>query len=450
VDELQVLEATLSGEILRSGDEGYEEARRVHNGLIDKEPALIARCRGTADVVNAIALARDRGLEISVRGGGHSIAGRGVTTGGLMIDLSPMKGIHVDPRSRTSRAQGGVTWGEFNRENAVHGLATTGGVVSTTGVGGLTLGGGFGWLMGKCGLSVDNLLSVELVTASGDVLRVSAEEHPDLFWALRGGGANFGVAASLEFRLHPVAEVFGGLMAHPFSEAIDLFRFCSEFTASVPDELAVMPLLVHAPDGSGVPLAAVAVCHAGPAMQAEADLKPLMEFGSPVVMQVGPMPYPAINTMLDDGFPPGALYYWKSSFLPQLSDDAIGAMVDQFASCPSPMAGIAIEHLHGAVTRVPLEETAVPHRQASYNVLIAGVWNDPATTEKNIDWTRATYAALEPYFSSRRYVNYFSNDDIGEAVRSAYGENYGKLARLKAQYDPSNVFHLNHNIEPVA
>ncbi|MGQ0549554.1 MAG: FAD-binding oxidoreductase [Armatimonadota bacterium] len=449
-DRVKALAATFSGTLLRPGNDGYEEARRIHNGLIDKRPALIARCVGTADIIEALGFAREQGLEISVRGGGHNVAGRSVTNGGAMIDLSLMKGIHIEPKARTVRAQGGVTWREFNRETHVHGLATTGGVISTTGIAGLTLGGGLGWLMGKHGLSVDNLLSVELVTAMGEVLTASTENHPDLFWALRGGGGNFGVAVSFEFRLHSLSQVYGGLVAHPFDAARDVFRFCRDFTGSVPDELAVMPLLVHAPDGSGVPLAAVAMCHVGTPDQAEADLKPLLEFGTPAMVQVGPMPYPALNMMLDAGFPMGALYYWKSSFVPTLNDETIDAMVDRFAMCPSPMTGIAIEHFHGAVTRVGLSDTAVPHREPSYNVLIASVWADPATTNENIAWTRATYAALAPYLVNRRYVGYLSDDDVGDAVRAAYGPNYARLAQAKRRYDHDNIFCLNHNIQPAA
>ena len=447
-DRLKSLAATFSGVLLHPGDDGYEEARRVHNGLIDKRPALIARCRGAADIVDALGFARENSLEISVRGGGHSVAGRAVTEGGVMIDLSLMKGIHVHPKARTVRAQGGVTWREFNRETAIYGLATTGGVISTTGIAGLTLGGGIGWLMGKHGLSVDNLLSVELVTAAGEVLTVTAEEHPDLFWALRGGGGNFGVASSFEFRLHPLRQVLGGLIAHPSAAAKQVLRFYREFSAAAPDELTVFGALVHAPDGSGVPLAAFVLCHCGSPEQAEKDVRPLLEFGRPVLVQVRPMPYPAMNMILDDGFPRGALNYWKSSFFRALNDGAIDAMVDRFATCPSPMSKIVIEPHHGEETRFSMSETAVPHREPGYNVLIPSVWRDPAMTGENIAWTRATYAALEPHFARRRYVNYLDDDEGKDAVRSAYGPNYARLVEIKRRYDPGNLFRLNHNIEP--
>jgi FAD/FMN-containing dehydrogenase len=447
-DRLKSLAATFSGVLLRPEDSGYEDARRIHNGLIDKRPALIARCGGTADIADAIAFARDSGLEISVRGGGHNVAGRAVTDGGVMIDLALMRGIHVDPALQTVRVQGGATWREFNRETALRGLATTGGVISTTGVAGLTLGGGLGWLLGKYGLSADNLTSVELVTAAGDVLNVTGDTYPDLFWALRGGGGNFGVASSFAFRAHPLRQVYGGLVAHPFAAAADVLHFYREFTTSVPDDLTVFAALVHAPDGSGTPLAALIVCHCGGFKRAEKDVRPLLEFGSPALVQVGPLPYPVMNTILDDGFPRGALNYWKSSFVRTLSNDAIGTMIDRFAGCPSPMSGIVIEHFHGAATRIGVTDTAVPHREPGYNLLIASVWTDPATTDPNIAWTRATYAAHERYLAPKRYVNYLGDDEAADAIRSAYGPNYARLAEVKRRYDPSNLFRLNQNIEP--
>jgi len=449
-ERLEGLAASFSGVLVTPGDEAYEEARKVHNGLVDKRPALIARCRGTADIVEALGFARDSGLEISVRGGGHNVAGRAVTDGGLMIDLSLMKGIHVDPRARTVRAQGGVIWREFNRETALHALATTGGIISTTGIAGLTLGGGLGWLMGKYGLAADNLLSVELITSSGEVVSASEGEHPDLFWALRGGGGNFGVASSFQYRLHPLEQVFGGLVAHPFDAAGEVLRFYRDFTATVPDELAVIGALVHAPDGSGVPLAACAICHAGSLDRAQSDLEPLLKLGSPAMVQVGPMPYPAANMMLDDAYPRGALNYWKSKFVQELSDDAIDTMIDRFAACPSPMSGMVIEQFHGAVTRVDVSETPVPHREPGYNFLITSEWIDPGATGENIDWARQTYAALQPHLLQRRWLNYLDDDEASDAVRAAYGPNYERLTRVKAKYDPDNLFRLNHNVTPAA
>ena len=453
IDEgaLQLLRQSLSGVLLGPGDEGYEEARKIHNGLVDKRPALIVRCRGTEDIVHALGFARETGLEVAVRGGGHSVAGRSVTDDGVMIDLSLMKQIQVDAEARTVRAQGGVLWGEFNNATAAHGLATTGGVISTTGIAGLTLGGGLGWMMATHGLAVDNLQSVELVTAAGDVLSVTADDHPDLFWALRGGGGNFGVAASFEYRLHPMDQIYGGLIAHPFEMAKEALRFYREFTQSVPDELTVFPGLVHAPDGSGTKLVAFIVAHFGSLEQAERGVLPLLGFGSPVMTQLGTMPYPVLNTLLDAAYPKGALNHWKSSFLKALDDAAIDTMVDRFAEAPSPMTAMVLEHFHGAVTRVPVADTAVPHRESGFDLLITSVWMDPATTEENIAWTRGTYAALEPFFANRRYVNYLDHDEAAGSALSAYGPNYARLAEVKRKYDPHNVFRLNNqNIEPAA
>jgi FAD/FMN-containing dehydrogenase len=448
-DRVDAFSGSISGTVLQPGEDHYEAARRVHNGLIDKRPALIARCRGTSDISSAVGLARETGLEISIRGGGHNVAGRSVTDGGLMIDLAEMKGMYVDPEARTIRAQGGVVWSEFNRETAVHGLAVTGGAISTTGIAGLTLGGGLGWLMGIHGLAADNLLSVELVNADGAVLNVTAESDPDLFWALRGGGGNFGVATSLEYRLHPLSEVVGGLIAHPFAAARDVLRFYREFTRSVPDELTVFAGLAYAPGSSDLRLAVLAVCHAGPPEQALRDLAPLREFGQPLIVELGPMPYAVMNTLLDDGFPRGALNYWKSSFVESLDDELIDLAIERFETTPSPLNATFFEHFHGAVTRVGVSDTAVPHREVGYNLFLPGVWLDAADTEANIAWTRATFDLLSPYLAERRWLNYFSDDDGADAVRAAYGPNYDRLVELKRRYDPENAFHLNHNIDPV-
>jgi FAD/FMN-containing dehydrogenase len=445
---VEVLAGGFSGMLLQPGDPGYEEARKVRNGLIDKRPALIARCRGAADVADAIAFARAEGFEISVRGGGHNPAGRAVTDGGVMIDLAEMKGIHVDAEAQTLRAQGGVTWGELNREAAVHGLAVTGGAVSSTGIAGYTLGGGLGWLMSVYGLAADNLLSVQLVTANSEILDVSEKSDPDLFWALRGGGGNFGVAVSLEYRLHPLRDIVGGIIAHPFEAAKDVLRFYREFTASVPDELMVWAGLIGAPDGSGALLAVYAICHVGDPDQAEKDIAPLREFGSPVLVQVGPMPYPVMNTLLDEGFPDGAPNYWKANFLSGLEDELLDIAVAQFEKTPSPLNAILFEHFHGAVTRVKVADTAVPHREKGYHLVMPSVWLDPAETVANVAWTRETYDAMRPYYRDARWLNYLDDDDRSDAVRNAYGANYDRLLELKRRYDPSNVFHLNHNITP--
>ena len=450
IDATETITAAFSGTLLRPGAEGYEEARRVHNGLVDKRPALIARCRGTADIVDAVRLARESGLEISIRGGGHNVGGRAVTEGGLMIDLAEMKGIHVDPEARTVRAQGGVTWAELNRETALHGLAVTGGQVSTTGIAGFTLGGGLGWLMGLHGLVVDNLLSIELITATGEVLHASVDSHPDLFWALRGGGGNFGVAASFEYRLHPLSEITGGLLAYSIESAGDVMRFYREFTQDAPDELTMHLVLAHAPDGSGLKLAAFAICHAGSPEDAERDLAPVRAFGEPLVDALGRIPYPAVNAMLDANYPRGALGYWKSSFLSGLPDDFIDTAIAQFHKTPSIMNAILVEQYHGAATRVPVAVTAVATREAGYNLLLPTTWMDPADTEANIAWTRETYTVLAPWFREGRWLNYLVDDDGSDATRAAYGPNFDRLIEVKRRYDPENVFHLNHNISPAA
>jgi len=441
------LSARFLGVLLRPDQSGYDEVRRVHNGMIDRRPALIAGCLGNADIVDAVNFARTHGLELAVRGGGHNVAGRAVCDDGLMLDMSLMKGIHVDPVRRTARAQGGVTWREFNRETQAHGLATTGGVISTTGIAGLTLGGGLGWLMAKHGLAMDNLLSAEVVTASGDILRTSKDENGDLFWGLQGGGGNFGAVSWLEYRLHPVGTVTSGLIAHPFDRARDVLKFFREITSAVlPDDLTIFGALLHAPDGAQI--AVIIVCHCGPLAEAEAALQPIKKFGTPILDSIGPTSYEETNKMLDAGFPRGALNYWKSNFMSELSDQAIDTLVSQFAACPSPMSGLLLEHIHGAATRVGVGETAFPHRREGYNFLVVSEWLDPAENARNIAWARESYDAMRPCFTPGRYVNYLGDDDGEDAVAAAYGPNYQRLRTLKAKYDPTNLFHLNQNIRP--
>ena len=446
--QLDALTSAVDGAVLSPGSDAYEDARRVHNGMVDRRPAVVVRCRSTGDVVAAVRFARQTGTEISVRGGGHNVAGRAVADGAVMIDLAELKGVSVDPEQRVVVAQGGLTWAELNSATAEHGLAVTGGAISTTGIAGLTLGGGLGWLMAKYGLAADNLVSVELVTADGEVLDVSADSHPDLFWAVRGGGGNFGVATSLTYRVHPLATVTGGLIIHPFDAAADMLRFYRDAVADNPDDLTVFAALVHAPDGSGAKLAGLAVFHAGEPDEAERELEPFMSWGSPVMTEVGRMPYPVMNTLLDDGFPTGALNYWLSSFTAGLPNGLIDTMVERFATVPSPMSAIMLEHFHGAVTRIGVTETAVPHRESGWNLLIPSVWIDPAATEENVRWTKETHAALAEHLAERRWLNYLGDDQGADAVRAAYGPNWDRLVEVKRRYDPENVFHLNHNIAP--
>jgi FAD/FMN-containing dehydrogenase len=445
---VEPLGEVLSGPVLAPGDPGYDAARRVHNGLIDKHPAVIARCLHTADVTDAVNFGRSEGVEISVRGGGHNVAGNAVTEGGLMIDLSLMKGIHVDPVRSTARAQPGVIVGELDRAAAAFGLATPSGVVSSTGIAGLTLGGGIAWLMGKHGMAVDNLLSAEVVLASGEVVTASDDTDSDLFWALRGGGGNFGVVTSFEYRTHPLASVLCGPVLHPLATASQLFSFYREFAADLPDELSTQAAFLHAPDGSGTKLCGVAVCHAGDdADRAEADVRPLRRFGSPAVDMVQRLPYPAVNTGFDWLSPAGALRYWKSAFFSELSDPAVEVMTSAFERAPSELCALVIEDFHGAVTRVAPTATAYPHRERGYNLFLISHWTDPAQTDIGIAWARETFDALSPYMADRSYTNYLSADDY-DRVRQAYGPNYERLVELKRCYDPDNLFRLNHNIDP--
>jgi FAD/FMN-containing dehydrogenase len=449
-DFVQALGEAFSGPVLAPSDTGYDEIRRIRNGLIDKHPAVITRCMHTADVVDAINFGRAEGLEISVRGGGHNVAGKAVTDGGLMVDLSLMKGIHVEPAQSAVRAQPGVTVAELDRATAAFGLATPSGVVSSTGIAGLTLGGGIGWLMGKHGMAVDNLLSAEIVLASGEVVTASEDWDADLFWALRGGGGNFGVVTSFEYRTHPVASVLGGPVLHPLTSAPQLFAFYREFAADLPDELSTQAVFIHAPDGSGTKLCGVAICHAGDDRErAEADVGPLRRFGSPAADMIERMPYPVVNTGVDWLSPPGALNYWKSAFFSELSDQAVDVMTAAFERAPSDLCALVIEEFHGAVTRVTPTATAYPHREPGHNLFLISQWTDPAQTDAGIAWARQTFEALSPYMADRSYTNYLSADAY-DRVRQAYGANYERLLDLKRRYDPDNVFRLNHNIDPKA
>lgn len=441
--------AAFGGRVFRSYDVGYDEARRVHNGMIDKRPKIIACCSGTADVVAALEMGRSLGLEISVRGGGHNVAGKATVDGGIMIDLAPMTAVIVDAKSRRAKVQGGATWAHVNRETQVHGLAVTGGVVSTTGVGGLTLGGGLGWLMAKHGLALDNLVSAEVVTADGKVLVASADDHADLFWGLRGGGGNFGIVTCFEFALHSVGPmVTGGLVVHPFAKAGEVLRFYRDCTSNLGDDMMVFGALTHAPDGSGMKMAAMLAAHFGDLATAAAAMQPLKAFGPPIMDVIGPMPYNSLNAMLDDGNPRGALNYWKASFLTELSDGAIDTMIKCFANCPSAMSALLLEHFHGQVARIAPEATAFAHRREGFNILILGQWQDPNESAACTTWVRNTFDSLQPFLATGRYVNYLADDEAGDPVRAAYGLNYPKLQALKAKYDPENVFHLNQNIQP--
>lgn len=444
--QVEALRAVMRGLVLSPGDAGYDAARRVFNGMIDRRPALIARCAGAADVVSGVRFAREHGLPLSVRGGGHSVAGTAVCEDGLMLDLSGLKGIRVDPVRRTAQAQPGLTLADLDRETQAFGLATPTGVVSVTGIAGLTLGGGIGWLNGKHGLACDNLIAADVVTADGHLLTASAEEHPDLFWALRGGSGNFGAVTSFTYRLHEVGPVLAGGVSFPSGTLREAVRCYHEFAQGCPDELSTIGSLWLGENGS--PGFSVGVCYAGDLEAGERALRPLRESGRPAEDGIRPMAFCALQSGADASFPEGRQHYWKSGWLTDLADDAIDVMLEFLATKPSPMTGIGLQQLHGAATRVDPAATAFPHRGGNrYDFLILSQWDDPADSEKNIRWTRAFFAAMEPFLERGVYVN-----DLGEEgeerVRAAYGANYDRLTIVKQRYDPGNLFRMNHNIRP--
>jgi FAD/FMN-containing dehydrogenase len=449
-ETLARLRARFRGQLLRPDDDEYDAARRVWNAMIDRHPALIARCTGVADIMAAIAFARDHDLLVAVRGGGHNVAGNAVCDGGLVIDLSPMKGIRVDPAARTAWAEGGVTWGELDHETQAFGLAAVGGVISTTGIAGLTLGGGFGWLMRKHGLACDNLLAADVVTADGQFLSASATEHPDLFWALRGGGGNFGVVTSFTYKLHEVGpELVAGPIFHPLSAARDVLRFYRDIALTLPDAVTCHASLLRSPDGA--PLVALVPAYMGPIADGEAAVRPLRQFGSPAMDLVGPKSYQVLQTLFDGSYPAGRRNYWKSSFLRDLDDAAIDVLLDHFAQAPSPLTAVFIEQHGGAASRAGAEETAVPHRSAPFNLIITPKWDDPGQDGANITWARALWAAMQPFMAEAVYVNYLGDvrDEGQERIRAAYGaETYDRLAAVKRRYDPANFFRMNQNITP--
>ena len=443
---IEKLRATLRGAVLCSGQDGYDAARTIPNAMINRRPAVIARCTGAADVIASVRFASEHDLLVAVRGGGHSVAGKSVCDGGLMIDLSPMKGIRVDPTRRTVRAETGLTLGEFDRETQTFGLATTLGVVSKTGIAGLTLGGGWGHLHAKFGLALDNVIGADVVTADGRLLAANANETADLFWGVRGGSGNFGIVTSLEYRLHELGPVLGGAVFHPASKAEEVLRFFRDFSETIPDELVIQCGSFTTPDNN--PVFAIAACYCGSTSEGEKVLKPLRTFGPPVADAIGVMNYVQLQGMFDPFFPPGRQTYVKSNFIRSLTDDAIQAIAEFAGKSPSRFSFAPfIEHWHGAATRVGVTDTAFPHRQHSYNLMLWSNWESTSETEKNIQWTRASWNALRPFLVEGSYGNYVS--DEGDAfARAAYGPNYDRLVALKNKYDPSNFFHMNHNIRP--
>ncbi len=447
-EAVQTLEASLRGNLLRAGDGGYDASREVFNGMVDKRPAIIVRCAGTSDVIQGVDFARTHDLLLSVRAGGHGVAGKAVCDGGVTLDLAPMKGARVDPTRHTAEVQAGLTLGEFDHETQAFGLATTTGVVSVTGLAGLTLGGGLGWLNGKHGLACDNLLAADVVTADGEILTASAEENEDLFWGLRGGGGNFGVVTSFRFRLHPVARVLAGGISYPQAKAREALRFYHEFAGTCPDELSTVGSVGRAPDG-GVAVS-VGVCYAGPLERGEEVLRPLRAFGPPVEDTVQPMSYRALQSASDAGFPPRQQHYWKSSYLKSLDDEVIDIMLDFVPRMPSSLtSGVGLQQMHGAASRVDATGTAFPHREEHYDLLILSQWPSPVDSAENIGWTREFFEALQPFFKGGVYVNNLG-DEGQDRVKQAYGPNYDRLVEVKNKYDPTNLFRLNQNIKPTA
>ena len=445
---VEAFQASLRGPLLQPGDAGYDDARIVWNGMIDRKPALIARCAGVSDVIEAVNFARDNHLLVSVRGGGHNITGYAVNDGGIVIDLSQMKGVRVDLGKSTARAEAGLTWGEYYHETQAFGLANTGGVVSTTGISGLSLGGGLGWLMGKHGLTCDCLLSADIVTADGKFLTASATENPDLFWGLRGGGGNFGIVTSFEFQLYPVGPtVLGGMVIYPMAQAKEVLRFYREFARNCPDALTAWASLMTSPDGD--PVVAVLLNYMGDIAEGERLAAPMRSFGSPVADTIGPMSYCDLNSMIDGAFPYGEVQrYWKSSFLKELGDDMIDVLVDGASNMLSPMSLVGFFHVHGAAARVGADETAFGLREDQWDYDIISQWTDPSETDKHIQWTRDFFNRVEPFTSGGVYVNHLDAEEA-DRIRGAYGSsNYERLLALKNKYDPANLFRLNQNIKP--
>jgi hypothetical protein len=445
---VQGFKASLHGPLLCPGDVGYDEARKVWNGMIDRRPALIARCTGVADVIAAVNFASTHQVLLSVRGGGHNVPGNAVCQGGLMIDLAGMRSVRGDPVRRTARAEGGATWGDVDRETQAFGLATTGGSVSDTGVAGLTLGGGLGWLAGKYGLTCDNLLSADVVTAAGQLLTASATENTDLFWGLRGGGGNFGVVTSFEYQLHPVGPVLAGMVLYPFTKAKEVLTLYRDFVTTIPDEVNTIGALLTTPDG--VPVVAIAVCYTGGLEAGARALRPLREFGPPLADQISPMAYCQLQTLLDAATARGARYYNKSNFMQRISDGAIDTLVERFPTIPSPLSFVFFQQLGNAANRVNATATAFSHREALCEWGCLSRWLDPAADGVNIRWTRELSEAMRPFTTGSDYVTQIGLevDEGAERIKAAYGANYERLVALKNKYDPTNLFRHTQNIKP--
>jgi FAD/FMN-containing dehydrogenase len=439
------LRPQFSGAILVDGDTEYDQARKIWNGMIDRKPLIIARCTSTNDIQQAVKLAAKHGLLVSVKAGGHNVSGSAVCEGGIMIDVSQMKKVTVDPAEKTARAQAGATWGDFDKATQEFGLGSTGGLVSTTGVAGLTLGGGVGWLVRKHGMSCDNLIEAEVVLADGSAVTTNLEQHPDLLWALRGGSGNFGIASSMKFAVHEVSTVLGGMILHTRDKAGELIRFYRDFMKTAPNELTLYAALLTSPDG--VPVVGFVGCYCGDMGDGEAAIRPLREFGQPVADLMQPLPYTQMQSLLDAGFPHGNRYYWKSGFIKSLTDEAIDEIIAQMATTPSPFSATIVEMYGGVAASEPAGGSAYPHRQNEFDLVIISAWQEPAEDDQNIKWARQIWQAVQPYLSNKVYVNTLGVEGE-ERVKEAYGDHYNRLVELKRKYDPANLFRMNQNIRP--
>ena len=452
--DLRALADRFTGRLISPGDGGYDEARAIWNGMIDKRPALIARCSSTQDVVAAVNFARERDLLVAVRGGGHNVAGNAVCDGGIVIDLSHMKSVRVDAGARIASAEPGLVWGEFDSATHQHGLAMPGGIQSTTGIAGFTLGGGFGWLTRRYGLTCDHLLSADVVTAGAHVLKANRDENPDLFWGLRGGGGNFGVVASFEYCLHPASQVLGGMVVHPFAKAREVLKFYREFVAAVPEQLGTIVFFLTGTNPQlpealrNAPIIVVGACFDGPLEEGEAILKPLREFGPPGADFIKPAPYPELQKMVDAANPPGRQNYWKSSYFSGYSDEVIDVLCELGAAKPPGLSKVLLTHFGGAVSRVAADETAFGHRDAPFILNINAMWADPRENDAHIAWATEFWTAMQPFSTGGVYVNFLGTEGE-DRVKAAYEpQTYAKLAALKKKYDPTNFFRLNQNIKP--
>ena len=444
---IEDLKKQVRGEVVQPSDARYDEARSIYNAMIDRRPAAIVYCAATEDAAACVRFAREHELPLAIHGGGHSVAGNAVAEGGVMLHMGKLKGVRVDAKNRTAAAEPGATLGDYDKATTAQNLVTPTGVVSRTGIAGLTLGGGLGWLMGRYGLACDNLMGAEVVTAEGNVVQASETENADLLWGLRGGGGNFGIVTEFRYRLHPLDPTMGGLLIYLLDKCKEVLRFYREITHDCPDELMAAAALLNSPDG--VPVCGFAVSFNGDPKQGEKVLAPIRAFGPPVADTVAPVPFVQLQSMFDATYPNGQYHYWKAGFMNSLPDEAMEVAIEHFAARPSRLTTLFFEHMHGAASRVPAEATAFAHRFDHFNFSAYGIWKDRSANDVNVKWVQDFWKVVRPFLSGRAYVNYLGQEGAGR-VREAYGPNYARLAALKKKYDPTNFFRLNQNIPPAA